>query len=189
MAPVTRFAPRLTSRLCLRDFTAADVARFAGYRAEPEVARYQSWSDFALEDAEAFLRQQSTAEFGRSGTWYQVAIADRASDVLLGDLALHFLASDARQFELGFTLSPAAQGRGIASEAVRSILDLLFAERGMHRAIAVVDARNAAAAQLLRAVGFRQEAHHRQNIFFKGAWGDEWVFAMLAEEWASQQTG
>ncbi len=34
-----------TSRLRARAFTAADVDAFVAYRADPDVARYQSWSD------------------------------------------------------------------------------------------------------------------------------------------------
>ena len=32
----------------------------------------------------------------------------------------------------------------------------------------------------------RQEAHFREAEIFKGAWGDELVFAVLADEWSSQ---
>jgi RimJ/RimL family protein N-acetyltransferase len=35
----------------------------------------------------------------------------------------------------------------------------------------------------LEAVGFRQEAHFVENIFFKGAWGSEFQYALLASEW------
>jgi len=48
---------------------------------------------------------------------------------------------------------------------------------------AITDARNAAAAALLRRVGFRHEAHFLQHVWYKGAWGDEFQFAMLRSEW------
>ena len=59
----------------------------------------------------------------------------------------------------------------------------------MHRVIAVTDAENAAAAALLTRVGFRKEAHFRDNVFFKGAWGSEFLFAMLASEWTDSVEG
>lgn len=31
----------------------------------------------------------------------------------------------------------------------------------------------------------RREAHVVQNEMFKGEWGDEFVYAMLASEWAA----
>jgi RimJ/RimL family protein N-acetyltransferase len=175
-----------TERLRLRAFTAADIPAFVAYRADSEVARYQDWDDYTRQDGEAFFRKQ-TGEFGQPGAWYQVAIADRESNGLLGDLALHFLADDHRQIELGFTLARASQGRGVAAEAVRCMLDHMFGEGGMHRVHATIDTRNTAAIKLVGRLGFRQEAHLVENVFFKGAWGDEFVFALLAREWSSSR--
>ena len=36
-------------------------------------------------------------------------------------------------------------------------------------------------------LGMRQEAYFVQNEIFKGEWGDEVVFAILAHEWADRQ--
>jgi hypothetical protein len=33
-------------------------------------------------------------------------------------------------------------------------------------------------------LGFRREAHYRQNIFFKGAWGDEYLYALLKSDYS-----
>jgi RimJ/RimL family protein N-acetyltransferase len=38
-------------------------------------------------------------------------------------------------------------------------------------------------------LGMRQEAHLRENEWFKGEWTDEIVFAQLAQEWRAQATG
>lgn len=95
--------PLLTPRLRLRDLAPRDLDAFLAYRADPEVARFQGWSDYTRADAEAFFARQAQATFGAPESWYQVGVADRASDRLLGDCALHFL--DAQQVELGFTLA------------------------------------------------------------------------------------
>jgi hypothetical protein len=39
------------------------------------------------------------------------------------------------------------------------------------------------AVNLLEKLGFRREAHYRQNIFFKGAWGDEYLYALLKSDY------
>ena len=36
-------------------------------------------------------------------------------------------------------------------------------------------------------LGLRREAHFVQNEWFKGGWGDELVYATLAEEWAQRR--
>ena len=62
------------------------------------------------------------------------------------------------------------------------MLDHLLGALGKHRVTATTDAENAAAAALFGRLGFR-EGHFRQNVWFKGRWGDEFLFAILNEEW------
>lgn len=172
-----------TERLRLRPFEARDLPAFLAYRQDPEVARYQGWSDYTRADAEAFFERQAQTVFGEAETWFQVGIAELGSDALIGDCAVHFLGE--RQVEVGFTLSSGHQGRGVMTEASRSLLGFLFGELGMHRATATVDTRNEACVRLLERLGFRREGHFLKNVWFKGAWGDEFSYALLGEEWDS----
>jgi RimJ/RimL family protein N-acetyltransferase len=182
----------LSQRCSLRLFSERDLPIFARYRAEPAVARYQSWSSYSLQDAQQLYKTLAKTAFGAPGTWFQIAIADKRDDTLLGDCALHFLEDD-QQVEIGFTLAPEHQGQGLAKEAVSRLLDYVFMEMGKHRVIAVTDAENIPAKKLLASLGFRQEAHFIKNIFFKGRWSDECLFACLGSEWkvlrAIQQSG
>ena len=59
----------------------------------------------------------------------------------------------------------------------------VFDSLGKHRARAVTDAENHPAANLFRRLGFRREAHFVEHVWYKGAWGSEFVFAMLQCEW------
>jgi len=170
------------SRCRLRAFQESDLPAFAQYRSHPDVARYQSWSvPYSHEQAKSLYRAIHSTDFGAEGSWYQIALAALPTDALLGDLAVHFI--DSRQIEIGFTIAPEFQRKGYAKEAVSALLDRMFRKSGAHRAVATVDARNSSAAGLLTALGFRKEAHFRKNVFFKGEWGDEFLFACLAEEW------
>lgn len=58
-----RHLPLLTPRLILRPFTADDLPHFTAYRSHPDVARYQSWSDYSAAEAQAFFAQQRRLEF------------------------------------------------------------------------------------------------------------------------------
>jgi RimJ/RimL family protein N-acetyltransferase len=175
-----------TPRLRARAFTWGDVEAFVAYRADPEVARYQSWSDYTVERGRAFVESLQEATPGVPGEWYQVALEDKASGVLVGDLALHVDAQEPRQAEVGFTLAADHQGKGYATESLTAFLGWAFEAFDLHRVIAVTDARNAPAAAVLERVGLRREAHFRENIFFKGAWGSELLFAVLEREWAAR---
>ena len=118
----------------------------------------------------------------RRATW-QLALVLRESGEVVGDCGIHFQRDEPRQVELGITLAPAHQGRGLAKEALSGVLGYVFDSLGKHRASAVTDTENHAAAGLFRSLGFQQEAHFIEHVWFKGAWGSEYVFAILQREW------
>jgi RimJ/RimL family protein N-acetyltransferase len=181
MCPVFRdlFTPRLRlRRLCLEDAPAIHA-----YRALPEVARYQSWESYSLDDAARFIAEQSALTPDTPGTWFQLGIVSVTSGQLIGDCGLHFRADEPRQVELGITLDPAHQGRGLAREALGIVLEYVFGTLGKHRVIAVTDSENQASANLFTHLGFRREGHFVEHIWFKGSWGSEYVFGMLQREW------
>jgi RimJ/RimL family protein N-acetyltransferase len=121
------------------------------------------------------------------GTWLQLALVLLESGEVIGDCGIHFRQDEPRQVELGITLAPAQQGRGLATEALSGVLGYVFDSLGKHRALAVTDAENRAAAGLFRRLGFRQEAHFVEHVWFKGAWGSEYVFALLRWEWEQRR--
>ncbi|MHC1478940.1 GNAT family N-acetyltransferase [Frateuria aurantia] len=178
--------PISTQRLRLRAFRHEDLSAFVAYRADPGVARYQSWSDYTLAMAEQFYASQQNLPFDTEGSWFQLAIERRDDGHLLGDVAVHFF-DQGHQVELGFTLAAASQGQGYAREALRAVLELVFSGLGKHRAVATVDARNLPAQRLLTQLGFRREGEYRQNVLFKGNWSDEHSYALLASEWRGRQ--
>jgi RimJ/RimL family protein N-acetyltransferase len=161
----------------LREFAERDLAEFARYRGLPEVARYQSWEQYTLEDAQRLYAGQSGGSYGAPGSWHQVAIADEASDALIGDCALHFL-DGGTELEIGFTLAPERQGSGLAREAVSLLLDHAFGEMRMQRVLAITDAENLPAHKLLMALGFHRTAV--RDVLFKGKDGKEFDFACTA---------
>jgi RimJ/RimL family protein N-acetyltransferase len=177
-----------TPRLQLRPFQECDLVTFAAYRSDPEVARYQSWSPpFSVDQARAFLAEMQKARPGTRGTWYQLAVERLSEAGLIGDCAFQILPDDERQGQVGFTFSRAFQKQGFATEAVRRLLEFIFTEYHLHRVTAICDALNIASARLLERVGMRREGHYLENIFFKGAWGDEFAYSILDREWAQQR--
>ena len=167
--------------LIIREFEERDLRAFAHYRSDPSIAQYQSWSSYTYQDAVKLHGQMKSVPFGTVGYWFQLAIEDSAQSELIGDLAVHFV--DDQQIEIGFTVSPNHQRRGVAFTAVTALLTYLFKELGKHRVYAVTDAENSASCLLLEKVGFRKEAHFIDNIYFKGAWGSECIYAILNREW------
>jgi len=173
--------PKLkTKNFIIRPFAKKDLILFTKYRSNKNVEKYQGWSNFTYEDAVEFFDGMDYALFGTVGCWFQLAIASFETDELLGDIAVHFI--DDEQIEIGFTVSPDYQNQGVATEAVTFFLEYVFKQLKRHRVIAITDTRNIASFQLLEKLGFRKEGHFIQNVFFKGKWGDEYLYALLKSE-------
>lgn len=143
--------PILSGRLMLRRLQPADLPRFAAYRADAELARYQGWSPMTLEEARAFIAASDEAPTLGSGTWHQIAIAERDSGLLLGDIGL--CGRENGEVELGFTLMHEAQGRGIATEALRALVQALLSQPEVTGIVAETDERNRASIRVLQRLG------------------------------------
>lgn len=180
--------PIHTSRLVLRHLRGPDLETFLAYRNDPAVARYQSWESFNRAEATAFIARQGLQEPARPGQWLQIAIALRETDALIGDCALKVNRDDPRQATIGITVSRPSQGQGFATEALAALLDDLFLKLQLHRVVADTDPENDASWRLLERLGMRREAHLRQSLWFKGRWTDEYLYAVLEEEWARHRT-
>lgn len=170
-------------RLILDALRAEDAPALFACRGDPEVARYQGWQPASFDEAADFIARHAAVAFGQADAWCQLAIRRRDTAALIGDFGIHFPASKDEAVELGISLLPAQQGNGYAREAMRAVIDYLFGSLGYRRVIGSVDPRNVASAALLRALGLRQEAHHRQSLYWRGEWVDDMIFAVLASEW------
>jgi RimJ/RimL family protein N-acetyltransferase len=171
-----------TERLVLRRFRPDDAATLAAYRSDPEVARYQSWdAPFPLLRAQTAVANFSASDPDRAG-WFQYAIERTEDRRLIGDVAVH-LHDNLMQAEVGFTLAPAHQGQGYATEAVHAVLDRLFRVQGLHKVTGECDARNTASAHLMERLGFTREGRLRQQTYIKGEWTDDLLYGLLAAEW------
>ena len=176
--------PRIvTPRLILTRLGDDDGESLFGYRSDPGVARYQTWVPQSSDDARRFIEELRLVSFDTPGTWFQLGIRLSDSSLLVGDVGVHFPADLPRQAEIGFTVAPSHQGRGLGAEAVTGLLGYLFGPLQKHRVYASVDPRNKRSLALLRCVGMRQEAHFRESLWFKGEWADDVVFAILESEW------
>ncbi len=148
----------------LRALREADIAVFLGYRSDPLVARYQGWWPMDETKARNFLREQGARAGIELGGWVQLAIADATTDALLGDIGV-WMSHDRNEAELGITVAPLAQGRGVGRHAVSAALALLFSDPVVARVRANADARNAPCRRMLVAAGFRETG--TANVFVK----------------------
>lgn len=170
-----------TPRLRLRGYRADDVEAMFALYSDPRVMRYWSFPPWTtMAQAQAYLeRALAETASGRVLPW---AIAGREDDRLLGTATLYALNSEQRRAEIGYSLAPECQGRGLASEALRAVLAQAFDGMGLGRVEADVDPRNTASCQLLERLGFRHEGLLRARWHVAGETCDTAFYGLLAPE-------
>ncbi len=171
--------PRLSERTALRRLRVSDLADFQAYRRDPEVARYQDWQIQSDAEARSFLVDMTTTALLRPGHWSQLGIADATTDTLIGDVGL-FVAAKQDQAEIGVSLDRRVQGQGLAGEAVRQAIQLVFEFTPVPRIVGIADARNLPSIRLLERVGMHKEGEH--EAVFRGEPCIEYTFAIARGE-------
>lgn len=152
-----------TDRLVLRRPRAADAeAILSRFAADPEVTKYLSWPTHrSLEDTRAFLAF-SDAEWERwpAGPYL---IADRRDLTILGSTGLTF--ETPLRAATGYVLARDAWGKGYATEALRSMVELARAS-GVRRLQAMCHIDHRASWHVLEKCGFDREATLRRYCEF-----------------------
>ncbi len=173
----------LTARLRLRPFTAADapaVQRLAGARENADTTRLipHPYPD-GVAEAWIATHPQLHAE-DRALT---LALELREEGRLCGAIGLRLERED-RHAELGYWIALEDWGRGLCTEAARSVVDYGFRELALHRIWATHFARNPASGRVLGKIGMTREGYLRQHLRKWNAFEDVVVHGILRSEWA-----
>ena len=157
--------PRVGRRVILRRLDPLDLPAFQAYRTDKGVGRYQGWAAQTDLQALEFIERMGNAVLFQSRSWVQLAVADPETNELIGDTGF-CVAADGASAELGFTISPAFQRRGLGTEALREAVGLLFEHSSAVRVICITDARNIPSIRLLEGAQMQRTA--TAGVVFRG---------------------
>lgn len=173
--------PLRTDRLVIRMMTIADAPRFAEYRDDPEVARYQLWDlPYTVEEATRVLADQDASDQLIIGAWSQLAV--EVDGVVVGDVCTR-IDETAHVAELGYTMAREHQGKGYAREAATALVDELVDVVGVTRVYGELDPRNLASQRVLESLGLTFEALTKGSYFYHGEWTDNMGYATTADDY------
>ncbi len=169
--------------ITLRQVQEQDIDDLKEYYTDPKVARFQFWGPMNDDQVHQLVTSQSTIQPGDPGVPFMLVAVLNSERRVIGDCSLTITNPDNRQADLGYVFNPQYHGRGLATAAVRGLLGFGFQQLNLHRIVATTDVRNERSWRLLERVGMRREARFVHNSFIKGEWVDDFVYAMLDNEW------
>ena len=153
----------------------------AGYR-DPLVQRFlpQVPAPFEAGVADWFVRERAAQIAAEGGAVY--AIADPATDRLLGSIGLDRVVAGRQQGEVGYWVGPQARGRGVATAALRALSGHAFGT-GLQRLELLTHWENAASQRVALAAGYRREGVRRGVMRNRdGGRDDLLAYARLADD-------
>lgn len=183
-----------TERMIIRRFQARDLDDVHEILSDPEVAKYEFWDVYDIEETREDLEIQGAVVPGTYGVWNEFAVelkdvpgnsgdgSGQAGGKVIGNISFKMNDESQRQAEMGFHFNRAYHGKGYGKEAVIGLIGYLW-KLGAHRIWAVADTRNVNSWKMMERLGMRREGHMVHNCFIKGEWCDEYQYALLEHEW------
>ena len=173
-----------TLRLILRPMVLADETDLFQYQSDPDVVRYIPWPERTREQVHtALVSALGVNKLESEGDYALLGIVLPSENKVIGQMALMYSSNQNQAAEFGYVLNPAYGGHGYATEASKAVVDYLFGTEKFHRVFAKLDPRNSSSEELLKRLGFRKEAHLKEEELFKGEWVDTLIYGILEPEW------
>lgn len=167
-------------QLMLRPWSASDEQAYLAGRNDPDVLRWTGTpSPYRLEDARAFLLEQAPAgwETGTAATW---GVFDATTAQLLGGASLHAIAGGGAN--VSYWCTPAARGRGVATEVIRAICRWGFGFLELERIGWECCVGNWASRAVAQKCGFTVEGVARKAFNQRGTRVDDWRGSLLSTD-------
>ena len=182
-----------TERLIVRRFEERDVADVLAYSQYDEDDRFRrrnvDW-ELTEEGVRGFWTPMMSLRPEEAMQWLSLVIELKSEQRVIGNVGFNAKPIGGQyQGMIGWTLGKWYEGHGYATEAATALLDFLFDTVGFHRAYALTSPENAKSWRLMERLGMHREAHFRKNCFDGGRWEDEYLYAVLADEWAARRLG
>jgi RimJ/RimL family protein N-acetyltransferase len=157
------FEPIVTERLVLRRSRPEDAETISAYRSDPEVRRGQGWERTDPDTVRGEIERMAGRAPGEPGGWVQFSLEERGDGRLVGDIGLSPADGEPGVIKVGYTVSPAFQGRGYATEAVGALVSYAFDTLGAEVVRAYADAENTSSIRVAEKIGMHliERIEHR----------------------------
>ncbi len=175
--------PRLESeRLFFRSIKRSDLNDIYEYSSNPSTSQYLLWRPHAdVDETKEFINIVLSKY--KSGDYNDWAIVYKETGKMIGTCGFTKIDEENRVAEIGYVLNPRYWGRGIATEAVKKVLEFAFDVMNFNRVEAKFMFGNDASLKVMKKVGMTFEGYQREAIFNKGQYRTIGIASILRREY------
>ena len=182
MIEVDAFPVLETDRLILRQVTNDDVNSLLKYLSDIDVMKYYGLEPFkTIRDAlDEISWYKSIFEKGTGIRW---GISLKGQDEIIGSCGFFNRNVEHCRAEIGYELSKEYWGKGIASEAIKTVITYGFEQLNLQRIQALIETPNIPSQKLVERQGFIREGLLRSYEFTCGKFDDLYMYSMLKQDY------
>ena len=172
----------------LRAIEPRDWEAFHAFDQDTELARHSYAIPFprSSEEARRWAEEKAAAKPANDEFFW---VIENDEGEVVGSINSHHCDRRNGTFQYGITIGRRHWRKGYASEAIILLLRFFFWERRYQKVNASIFAFNERSLRLHEKLGFQQEGRLRRMIFTNGAYHDEVVVGMTAEEFEASRGG
>jgi ribosomal-protein-alanine N-acetyltransferase len=150
-----------TARLVLRTPSVADAeAIFNSYAQDLEVTRYLIWQPHKnIQETEGFLADCAVAWEGNVRFPYVITFKQSGAVIGMLEIRINDFKAD-----VGYVLSRQHWDKGMATEALRGLVEWALRQESIYRVWALCDVDNLASGRVLEKVGMQREGVLRRQM-------------------------
>lgn len=174
-----------SKRLTYRQVTRDDAAEILSLRGDEVLMKYIP-RPLAKNMDDAISHIDDLRESFEKGQHINWAVTYKGQNKIIGTAGLFRFQPENLRAEIGYMFLAEHHGKGLASEAVHTILSYAFNVLRLHSVEAVIDPANLPSEKVLVANGFSKEGHFRENCYWEGRYLDSVIYSILDREYNSR---
>jgi RimJ/RimL family protein N-acetyltransferase len=170
-----------TERLILREWQGSDFEAIHAYASVMENVQYMPFGPNSEEQTNDFLEKSIAKYSDNPMKDYAFAITLKDTSQVIGGCGITM--KNDSEAALGWILHRGYWKKGFGTEFAHELIRFGFEELKCHRIYATCIADNYGSYRVMERNNMRREAHFVKNRKHRGEWRDEYIYAILEDEW------
>ena len=172
-----------TERLHIREISLDDIGNIHILHSLPETDQFNTLGiPETIRVTENIVTEWIEKQNEHPRKSYIFCLERKDSKQFTGLIGLHLKESKFRSAEVWFKILFAEWGKGLATEALKKVLEFGFRELNLHRIEAGCAVDNSASVKVLEKAGMIKEGMKRKVLPIRGKWFDAFSYALLSED-------
>jgi len=167
-----------TERTFLRRITKRDAEELFVLRTDERVLKYLGRDPAtSVKEIHTFIKGVDAEIKLNKGIMWAIIMKDNGA--MAGTTGYHNIVTQHYRAEVGYSLLPEYQRKGLMHEVLNKVLEYGFKTMGLHTVEANIDPDNEASMKLLEKNNFVREAHFKENFYYNGKFQDSFIYSLI----------